>query len=52
MNEKLWNDWKQPKYLVIKTALGIKVIKELCVSFASPEVHVGDLEVAPDYGER
>lgn len=35
-------------YLVVEAALRLEMIEELAVRFASPELHVGDLEVTPD----
>ena len=38
--------------LVVEAACGVEVVEELGVGFAAPEVHVCDLEVAPDCGWR
>lgn len=35
-------------YLVVEAALRLEMIEELAVRFASPELHIGDLEVTPD----
>ena len=39
--------WVQT-HLVVEPASGIEVLEEFCVCLAAPELHVGDLEVAPD----
>ena len=36
-------------YLVVEAAFGVEVLEVLRVDLASPELHVRDLEVAPDY---
>lgn len=35
-------------HLVVEATCLVEVFKEFRVNFAAPEVHVGDLEVAPD----
>ena len=34
--------------LVVEPARRVEVVEEFGVGFASPEIHAGDLEVAPD----
>ena len=36
-------------YLVVETAFLVEEVEELGVSLATPEVHVTDLEVTPDW---
>lgn len=36
-------------HLIIEATFRFKMVEELLVCFTSPEVHVGDFKVAPDY---
>ena len=40
---------KEVTHLVVEAALGFEVGEELAVRLAPPELHVRDLEVAPDF---
>lgn len=35
-------------HLVVETAFRLEVVEELAIRLAAPEVHVRDLEIAPD----
>lgn len=35
-------------HLVVEPALGLEMVEELAIRLAAPEVHVRDLEIAPD----
>jgi len=35
-------------HLVVESALVIKVVEEISIRLAAPEVHIGNLEVTPD----
>lgn len=40
--------WGIPPSLVIESTCAVKMLKELCVSFAAPEIQITDFEVAPE----
>lgn len=53
MREGKWDgdarvDGRVTPALVVKATLGVKILEEGGVRLAAPEVHVSDLEVAPD----